>query len=144
MMGRCGLALLAALPFAVAATAPTCYDRLLKNGDPWTDAVTGATCEATDMECSWEEHSRNEFLSAEACCHCGGGTVPYYVELPSNDCVNDGEHALQIEGLLTYRTKEDCCKSLPAKEARACLKEAKRTEEHPVDASPEMRYQYQL
>ena len=125
MMGRYELALLAALPFAVTAAAPTCYDRLLKNGDPWTDAVSAKTCVVIEgdptEQCTREERSRNEFVSAEACCHCGGGTAPYYVELPSNTCVNDGAHALQVEGLITFLAKEDCCNSLPRKEKRECL-----------------------
>eukprot|EP00754_Rhynchopus_humris_P026954 Rhum_TRINITY_DN15050_c2_g1::Rhum_TRINITY_DN15050_c2_g1_i1::g.133135::m.133135 len=128
MIGRYGLALLAALPFAVAtAYPPACYDRLLKNGDPWTDAAGTTTCAnvATDptKHCTREERTRNEFVSAEACCHCGGGTAPYYVELPSNTCVNDGAHALQAEGLITFLAKKDCCASLPRKEKRACEEE---------------------
>ena len=47
---------------------------------------------------------------------------PYYVALPTNTCVNDGEQASQGAGEVQLSaTKEACCNTLPRKERRECL-----------------------
>ena len=55
----------------------------------------------------------------------------YYISLPSNTCVSDGEHTSQPGPILLYDTKEACCNGLTRKERRQCLKAEVPSEVYP-------------
>ena len=133
-MARLSLALLvgATAPFADATVFTPglqCYDK--KIGNPavtaWTDSISGDTCNTLEGttppgdKCTAQENTRNVYVAGEACCQCGGGSNPYYVELlGSPRCVNDGKQKGLGDHVLTFATQAECCAALPPREARAC------------------------